>query len=188
MDDTDKVQLFALDARAHGIDILPPDVNQSNFRFEPVSEKAVRYGLGGIKGTGEAAINSILEARKEGLFSNLFDFCRRVDKRLVNRRVVESLVRAGAFDSLNTHRAGLMAAVGIALESAEQASRMAHQVSLFGELSESATPVVPVDVPSTWMADGTTSLYGGTLAALVGERAAAERKAGARLLLHRAPV
>ena len=95
MDDTDKVQLFALDTRAHGIEVLPPDVNRSGFRFEPVGEKAVRYGLGGIKGTGEAAINSILEARKEAPFTDLFDFCRRVDKRLVNRRVVESLIRVG---------------------------------------------------------------------------------------------
>ncbi|HXV09884.1 MAG TPA: DNA polymerase III subunit alpha [Burkholderiales bacterium] len=145
MDDTDKVQLFALDARAHGIEVLPPDVNQSGFRFEPVGEKAVRYGLGGIKGTGEAAINLILEARKEAPFADLFDFCRRVDKRLVNRRVVESLIRAGAFDSLTDHRAALMATVGVALESAEQASRMAHQVSLFGELAEAAGPTALAD-------------------------------------------
>jgi DNA polymerase-3 subunit alpha len=147
MDDTDKVQLFALDARAHGIEVLPPDVNQSSFRFEPVGEKALRYGLGGIKGTGEAAINSILEARKEAPFTDLFDFCRRVDKRLVNRRVVESLIRAGAFDSLTDHRAALMATVGMALESAEQASRMAHQVSLFGELAEAAAPAALADMP-----------------------------------------
>lgn len=147
MDDTDKVQLFALDARAHDIEILPPDVNQSRFRFEPVGEKAVRYGLGGIKGTGEAAINSMLEARKQGPFTDLFDFCQRVDKRLVNRRVVESLIRAGAFDSLTDHRASLMATVGIALETAEQASRMAHQESLFGGLVDAAAPTALVDVP-----------------------------------------
>jgi DNA polymerase-3 subunit alpha len=146
-DDTDKVQLFALDARAHGMDVLPPDINQSHFRFDPVGEKAVRYGLGGIKGTGEAAINSILEARKEGPFVDLFDFCRRVDKRLVNRRVIESLIRAGAFDPLNDHRASLMATVGIALEGAEQASRMAHQVSLFGDFADAAAPTAHVDVP-----------------------------------------
>ncbi len=146
-DDTDKVQLFALDARAHGMDVLPPDINQSHFRFDPVGEKAVRYGLGGIKGTGESAINSILEARKEGPFVDLFDFCRRVDKRLVNRRVIESLIRAGAFDPLNDHRASLMATVGIALEGAEQASRMAHQVSLFGDFADAAAPTANVDVP-----------------------------------------
>ena len=147
MDDTDKVQLFALDARAHGIEVLPPDINRSGFRFEPVDDKTVRYGLGGVKGTGEAAIQSMIEARKEGAFADLFDFCRRADKRLVNRRVIESLIRAGAFDTLNDHRASLMATVGIALESAEQASRMAHQVSLFGDFADAAAPTSPVEVP-----------------------------------------
>ena len=160
MGDTDKVEQFVEDARAHGIELLRPDVNQSNFRFEPVpptqspplprGEKergVIRYGLGAIKGTGEAAIASIVEARKAGPFRDLFDFCHRVDKRLVNRRVVESLIRAGAFDSLNDHRASLLATVGIALEGAEQASRAAHQVSLFGDLRESAQQVALVDAP-----------------------------------------
>jgi DNA polymerase-3 subunit alpha len=138
MNDTDKVKQFVDDTLAHGIVLRAPDVNQSNYRFEPEDATTIRYGLGGIKGTGEAAINSILSARKEGgPFKDLFDFCHRVDKRLVNRRVVESLIRAGAFDSLNDHRASLLASVGTALESAEQASRAAHQVSLFGDLSES---------------------------------------------------
>jgi DNA polymerase-3 subunit alpha len=160
MNDTDKVELFAEDARAHGIELRVPDVNRSNYRFEPVpptqsppssgGEKergVIRYGLGAIKGTGEAAIASIVEARKQGPFTDLFDFCHRVDKRLVNRRVVESLIRAGAFDSLNDHRASLLASVGVALESAEQASRAAHQVSLFGDLAEGAQRVALVDAP-----------------------------------------
>jgi DNA polymerase-3 subunit alpha len=138
MGDTDKVELFVEDARAHGIQLRVPDVNHSNYRFEPVDGTTIRYGLGAIKGTGEAAIASIVEARRQGPFKDLFDFCHRVDKRLVNRRVVESLIRAGAFDSLNDHRASLLASVGVALESAEQASRAAHQVSLFGDLTESA--------------------------------------------------
>jgi len=147
MGDTDKVEQFAEDARAHGIGLRVPDVNQSNYRFEPVDEKTIRYGLGAIKGTGEAAIASIVEARKAGPFTDLFDFCHRVDKRLVNRRVVESLIRAGAFDSLNDHRASLLATVGVALESAEQASRAAHQVSLFGDLAESAQRPALVNAP-----------------------------------------
>jgi DNA polymerase III subunit alpha len=134
MNDTDKVKQFVDDAQAHGITVRAPDINQSNYRFEPVDAKTIQYGLGGIKGTGEAAIASIVEARKQGPFKDLFDLCHRVDKRLVNRRVVESLIRAGAFDSIDEHRAGLLAAVGIALESAEQASRAAHQVSLFEDL------------------------------------------------------
>jgi len=145
MGDTDKVELFVEDARAHGIDLLVPDVNRSNYRFEPVDGKTIRYGLGAIKGTGGAAIASIVEARREGPFRDLFDFCHRVDKRLVNRRVVESLIRAGAFDSLNDHRASLLATVGVALESAEQASRAAHQVSLFGDLAESAQRPAPLE-------------------------------------------
>jgi DNA polymerase-3 subunit alpha len=147
MNDTDKVELFAEDARAHDIELRIPDVNQSNYRFEPVGGKTIRYGLGAIKGTGEAAIASIVEARKQGPFTDLFDFCHRADKRLVNRRVAESLIRAGAFDSLNDHRASLLASVGVALESAEQASRAAHQVSLFGDLAESAQRVALVDAP-----------------------------------------
>ena len=155
MNDTDKVEQFTEDARLHGITVLPPDVNASNFRFEPVppgvagagAKGGIRYGLGGIKGTGEAAIASIVEARRERPFTDLFDFCHRADKRLVNRRVVESLIRAGAFDALDDHRARLLAAVGIALESAEQASRSANQVSLFGDLPDKpqgpALPQVP---------------------------------------------
>ena len=139
MNDTDKVKQFVDDAQAHGVVLRAPDINDSNYRFEPVDANTVRYGLGGIKGTGESAINSILSARKEGgPFQDLFDFCHRVDKRLVNRRVVESLIRAGAFDAINDHRASLLASVGMALESAEQASRSVNQVSLFGDLTEAA--------------------------------------------------
>lgn len=134
MGDTDKVQTFAEDARSHGIQLLAPDINQSGYRFEPVDIKTIRYGLGAIKGTGESAISAIVRAREaDGPFRDLFDFCVRIDKRIVNRRVVEALVRAGSFDSVTDHRASLLASVGIALESAEQASRSAQQVSLFGE-------------------------------------------------------
>ena len=116
------------------LELLPPDVNASEYRFVPLDAKRIRYGLGAIKGTGEAAIGHIVEERaRRGPFKDLFDFCQRVDKRIVNRRVVESLVRAGAFDSVNDHRASLLASVGIALESAEQASRAVNQVSLFGD-------------------------------------------------------
>ena len=133
MDDTDKVRQFYEDALANGITILPPDINASQHRFVPVDAKSVRYGLGGVRGTGEAAIATIVEARREAPFSDLFDFCRRVDKRTVNRRVVEALVRAGAFDSVDPRRSRLLASVGRALEAAEQAERSAAQSSLFGE-------------------------------------------------------
>jgi DNA polymerase-3 subunit alpha len=133
MDDTDKVHQFYEDAIANGLKVLPPDIHASQYRFVPVSAKEVRYGLGAIKGTGESAITAILKAREEsGPFRDLFDFCRRVDKRIVNRRVLESLIRAGAFDSIDDHRHRLLASAGIAIEGAEQASRAAAQNSLFG--------------------------------------------------------
>src|SRR4029077_14146928 len=93
----------------------------------------IRYGLGAVRGTGEAAIQAIVQARSEAPFADLFDFCRRVDKRHLNRRVVEALVRAGAFDALDPQRARLLASVGRALEAAEQAERAQAQSSLFAE-------------------------------------------------------
>jgi DNA polymerase-3 subunit alpha len=148
MADTDKVQQFVDDARGHGIDLLPPDINASKYRFEPLPAGGIRYGLGAIKGTGEAAIEHILEARKSGgPFRDLFDFCHRVDKRIVNRRVVESLIRAGAFDALDDHRARLLASVGAAMESAEQANRSANQVSLFGDIAQTAPQIALAEVP-----------------------------------------
>jgi DNA polymerase III subunit alpha len=148
MADTDKVQQLFDDAVRNGLKMLPPDVNASAYRFVPLDAHSIRYGLGAIKGTGEAAIAHILEERtRGGAFRDLFDFCHRVDKRIVNRRTVESLVRAGAFDSVDDHRAKLLSSVGVALESAEQASRAANQVSLFGDMGEEGPGVSYVDVP-----------------------------------------
>jgi len=133
MDDTDKVRQFYEDGVQNGLTLLPPDINASQYRFVPVDRQTVRYGLGAVRGTGEAAIGAIVAARRDAPFRDLFDFCRRVDKRHVNRRVVEALVRAGAFDTLDGQRARLLASVGRALEAAEQAERAASQSSLFGE-------------------------------------------------------
>jgi DNA polymerase-3 subunit alpha len=133
MDDTDKVRMFRDDAIANGLTVLPPDINASGYRFVPVDTATLRYGLGAVRGTGESAINAILEARRAGPFTSLADLCLRVDKRMVNRRVLEALVRAGAFDALAPNRASLFASVGRALEAAEQRERMAAQVSLFGD-------------------------------------------------------
>ncbi len=149
MDDTDKVRHFRNDAIGLGLSMLPPDVNASNYRFEPVDGKQIRYGLGGIKGTGQAAVESVIAARSEGgPFVDLFDFCRRVDHRAVNRRAVEAFVRAGAFDAIEPRRAALLASVGIAMEAAEQASANAAQVSLFGE--ESAPRSVGLVATRDW--------------------------------------
>ncbi|KFB67603.1 DNA polymerase III subunit alpha [Candidatus Accumulibacter vicinus] len=132
MDVTDTVKIVHDDAIANGLRILGPDVNASEYRFTPVDRSTIRYGLGAVKGTGEQAVNAILRVREAGgPFKDLFDFCRRADKRLVNRRTIEALIRAGGFDSLDSHRARLLASVGIAMEAAEQAERNAMQVSLF---------------------------------------------------------
>jgi DNA polymerase-3 subunit alpha len=132
MDNTDKVRIFYVDTLQQNIRVLPPDVNSSGYAFSPVDEQTIAYGLGAIKGTGQAAIENIVKAREQGAFKDLFDFCRRVDKRIVNRRTVEALIRAGAFDRLNDHRASLMASVDAALASADQQARAANQNSLFG--------------------------------------------------------
>ena len=132
MANTDKVQFFYKDAIDNGLVFLPPDINHSGIRFRPVDGKTIRYGLGAIKGTGESALSVIIKARTEGgAFRDLFDFCRRIDKRVVNRRVVEALIRAGAFDGIDDHRAKLLASTGVALEAAEQAERNAMQGGLF---------------------------------------------------------
>ncbi|MEW6314564.1 MAG: DNA polymerase III subunit alpha [Pseudomonadota bacterium] len=150
MDDTDKVCNFYQDSVANGLEILPPDINLGNYRFEPVSAMQIRYGLGAVKGTGAAAIENLVEARKQGgPFRDLFDFCRRVDKRIVNRRVIESLIRAGAFDALNDNRACLLASVGAAMETAEQVSRSANQSALFELDDEVTRELVLLEVP-TW--------------------------------------
>jgi DNA polymerase-3 subunit alpha len=132
MADTDKVQFFLKDGKDRGLTFLPPDINSGGVRFQPIDGKTIRYGLGAIKGTGEAALTCIFKARNEGgPFKDLFDFCKRLDKRVVNRRVIEALIKAGAFDSIDDHRAKLLASVGVALEAAEQAERNALQSGLF---------------------------------------------------------
>ncbi|MCK6431370.1 MAG: DNA polymerase III subunit alpha, partial [Burkholderiaceae bacterium] len=141
MDDTDKVKDLVEDAKANGIAVLAPAINQGQWRFEPVDEKSIRYGLGGIKGTGRGAIEAIIAARDAGgPFASLFDLCARVDKHLVNRRVVEALVRAGAFDALDDDRAKLLASVGRALEQAEKLATSRGQASLFGGPAEETAP------------------------------------------------
>ena len=132
MDNTDTVKIFHDDAKANGLTILGPDVNASEFRFAPVDAKTIRYGLGAVKGTGENAVTAIVAARQSGgAFRDIFDFCQRVDRRIVNRRAIEALVRAGAFDSIDPERSRVLSQVGLAIETAEQAAANAHQNSLF---------------------------------------------------------
>ncbi len=155
MDDTDKVKILFDDCVLNGIKVLPPDINQSEYRFEPVGEadgkrsKTIRYGLGAVKGSGQNAIEEILRARREGgPFKDLFDFCERIDRRMVNRRTVEALIRAGAFDSLTPNRAQLLASVPLAMEAAEQAAANAMQAGLFDMGAESPHAHALVDEPA----------------------------------------
>jgi DNA polymerase-3 subunit alpha len=140
MDDTDKVRELVEDSQASGLTILGPDINRGGYRFEPVDARTIRYGLGAIKGTGRSAIEHMVAVRAGGgPFTGLFDFCARMDKQFVNRRVAEALVRAGAFDAIDADRARLAASVGRALESAEHAAAHVGQASLFGG-AEAAAP------------------------------------------------
>ncbi|KAF0843691.1 DNA polymerase-3 subunit alpha [Methylovorus glucosotrophus] len=144
MNNTDSVHIFYDDCAANGVEVLAPDINQSEFRFKPISDKQVLYGLGAVKGTGWAAIEVILAVREaEGPFKDLFDFCRRLDLRKVNRRVIESLIRAGAFDKLEPNRAALLAGVSLAISAAEQSGAASGQNSLFGEMSDSVAHTLP---------------------------------------------
>jgi DNA polymerase III subunit alpha len=137
MNNTDNVHTFFDDCSGNHVDVLPPDVNASIFQFKPMSSQQILYGLGAIKGTGGAAIDLIVAAREaEGPFKDIFDFCQRLDLRKVNRRVMESLIRAGAFDKLEPNRAALLAGLDGAISAAEQRAAHAGQDCLFGGVVE----------------------------------------------------
>ncbi len=141
MDNTDKLKLLFEDAQKFGIEFETPDVNRGRYVFEPVSDKLIRYGLGAIKGTGHQAIEAIVAAREgrgatergsmAGPFTSLFDFCVRVDRSRINKRTVEALIKAGAFDGLQRNRAALLASVDTAFEFAAAAQANANQSGLF---------------------------------------------------------
>ncbi|MGH7332202.1 MAG: DNA polymerase III subunit alpha, partial [Candidatus Rokuibacteriota bacterium] len=133
MGDTDKIVKYIDECRAMAIPVQPPDVNGSGVRFT-VAATTIRFGLAAIKNVGEAAMESILQTRAtHGPFASLDDFCSRVDLRLVNRRVIESLIKAGAFDSLQLPRAHLLAQVDAALDHGQrqQRERAEGQASFF---------------------------------------------------------
>jgi DNA polymerase-3 subunit alpha len=133
MGDTDKIVKYIEECRAMGVEVKPPDVNGSTVQFS-VHEHTIRFGLAAIKNVGEAAMESILKTRAaDGPFTSLDDFCARVDLRLVNRRVVESLIKAGAFDSVGGARAHLLATLDAAMETGQrqQRDRAEGQASFF---------------------------------------------------------
>jgi DNA polymerase-3 subunit alpha len=143
MGDTDKIVKYIEECRAMGIRVQPPDVDVSQVRFS-VAGDTIRFGLAAIKNVGEAAMESILRTRAaDGSFKTLEDFCVRVDLRLVNRRVIESLIKAGAFDALGLSRAHLLGQCDLALESGQrqQRERAEGQASFFDLLP--AAPPAP---------------------------------------------
>jgi DNA polymerase-3 subunit alpha len=150
MEKTDKIVQYVEETRAMGLRVEPPDVNVSRAQFT-VAGDAIHFGLAAIKNVGATAIDSIVKVREgDGTFVTLDDFCGRVDLRLVNRRVIESMIKAGAFDSLQNTRAGLLASLDQAMEGGQrrQRDREEGQVSLFdvlggGEAAPKAAVVVP---------------------------------------------
>lgn len=150
MDNTDKVVHFVEECQTLNLNIAPPNINQSVFTFKVIDEHNLMYGLGAVKGVGLAAIEAMLEVRKNGLFKNLFDFCKRVDLRKINKRVLEALIKAGAFDTIGPHRASQLKSLGSALQFAEQSSRNLSQGQhdLFSEVLAAEESVHFIDAPA----------------------------------------
>jgi DNA polymerase-3 subunit alpha len=153
MDNTDKVVPLIEECRRMGLKVEPPQVNLSQYKFTSADTKTLVYGLGAIKGVGEGAIESIVDERNaHGPYADLFEFCRRIDLRKANRRVMESLIRAGALDGLGANRASLMLQLPLALKLAEQHHEMqaVGQNDLFGmsdpQPAQTFAQVVPDNV------------------------------------------
>jgi len=144
----DKLIQYLNECRDMGIGVLPPDVNSSDLAFTPDGQN-FRFGLTAIKNVGESAIQSVLAARRElGRFDNIFQFCERVDLRLLNKRVIESLIKAGALDSLGARRSQMMTALDRAIELAQRRQRETssgqHGLFIGGE---ETLPAPPVELP-----------------------------------------
>ena len=153
---TDKVVVHILEARERGIEVLPPDANESALEFTampgdmrapgglhpPGTKPRIRFGLGAVRGVGQSAVEAILAARPDGPFLSLFDFAARIDARKINKKVIEALVKSGAFDFEGVPRWQLMAGIDAALAAgaSAQADRQSGQASLFGALPEAAAP------------------------------------------------
>ncbi len=156
--DTDKVVKYIYEAREMGITILSPDVNESRWDFTVVEAHerdtvepgstigSVRFGLAAVKNVGLSAIEAMIEAREaKGAFTSLADFCRKVDQRRVNRRVIEALIKCGAFDGTGARRAQMMDAIDMMMDQAarHQEQEAIGQFSIFGALDEKNDPELP---------------------------------------------
>ncbi|HCA75141.1 MAG TPA: DNA polymerase III subunit alpha, partial [Alteromonas sp.] len=138
MDNTDKIVTLVDEVGRMGLEILPPDLNKGRYKFTVDAEGRIVYGIGAIKGVGEGPIEAIIEAREnQGAFSDLFDFCAKVDLKRVNKRVLEKLVLAGAMDNLGPHRAAIMASLPEAIAAADQHAKAESfgQSDMFGLLT-----------------------------------------------------
>jgi DNA polymerase-3 subunit alpha len=146
---TDKVVQYIGEARELGLEVLPPDVSESGFKFTVTGDRRIRFGLGAVRNVGRGAIESIIQARRAAPFEDLTDFAQRVDLRLCNKRVVESLIAAGAMDAWGGHRGQLIAALDEALREAQllQQEQEAGQASLFGDAPGSAPPPARPGLP-----------------------------------------
>jgi DNA polymerase III subunit alpha len=145
MHSTDGVVKYISECRSHDIPILPPDVNESDVAFT-VSDDKIRFGLVAVKNVGEGAIETIIEARAEGRFNSLFDFCERVNLHKVNKRVIESLIRCGAFDFSGHNRAQMLAVLEDALDYGQRVNkeRTDPQMGLFDTGDKKVTINAPV--------------------------------------------
>jgi DNA polymerase-3 subunit alpha len=138
MDNTDKIVILVAECQSMGLDLGPPDVNEGLFKFNVDKDLRIVYGIGAIKGVGEAPVGAIIEAREAGgKFKDLFDFCNRIDLKRCNKRILEKLILAGALDKLGPHRAALMETLPNALQSAVQHKKAESfgQSDLFGVLT-----------------------------------------------------
>ncbi len=153
--DTDSVVKYINEARELRLDVLPPDINESGYKFTVVGERRIRFGLGAIRNVGRSAIESLIGARADGPVKTLYELCDRIDLRLCNKRVLEALIGAGALDSLEGHRAQLLAVLDTAIQEASlrQQERASGQGSLFGgeggdpQRTDHAPPVLPNVAP-----------------------------------------
>ncbi|MFQ5864454.1 MAG: DNA polymerase III subunit alpha [bacterium] len=152
MGNTNRVVILIEECRRLGINVLPPDVNESFADFV-VTDKGIRFGLGAVKNVGKNAIDSIVEAReRRGPFNNIFEFCERVDARLVNKKVLESLIQAGAMDSIEGHRAQKLQAVEMAINFSQssQSAKLRRQTTIFDVDEKSSLPYPALPMVPQW--------------------------------------
>jgi DNA polymerase-3 subunit alpha len=147
MDRTEKVVYLIQECKELGICVQPPDLNASVYEFAVGDERGIRYGLGAVKGVGEAAVRAIIGEREaHGRYASLEDLCRRLDLQKVNRRVLEALIKSGSLDGFGVNRAALVLQLGAAMQRGDQGARAheAGQVDLFGLAAEERAPAIAI--------------------------------------------